>query len=135
MKDGYPSNQAELDAMLASLVSPRVVTDDIPVIVREGVSQEVSQEVSNTKKSSRPAYPWAKWCDGEYHNIRRGVDFDVPRTTMQLTLYNTAARKGLYVFTEKWAGQGDEGIGFQMFRTKHERDMMKYGTWEEADGE
>lgn len=83
-------------------------------------SQTPRETVS--KRGQTQKFPWEVWADGKYHTATKWEDFEMSVQDFQNRLYNYARRKELFVYSES---HGQDGVGFQFFRTRVERDVAK----------
>jgi hypothetical protein len=69
--------------------------------LRERAEETLREEERNKPKGGRKAkYPWDKWMDGDWHTVKRGVDFLQPLESFRSMLYGHAARKDMQVMTQ-----------------------------------
>jgi len=80
--------------------------------------QQQPDPPSTSTTVRKTKYPWDIWLDGKLHTAIHGKDFSSPLSTFQITLSNTARRKGLFIRT---AVQSDRiSVVLQAFKTKEE---------------
>lgn len=64
-------------------------------------------------RTGRPAiYPWEQWLDGSAWRIRKGVDFQIPVTSMAAIIRQRAEREGMWATCRRVQ---DEAIEFQVY--------------------
>lgn len=96
---------------------------------REDTSRE--RELKRVGVTPRPPSRWNEWLDGEYHALRKGIDFDVPVERMRTRVHNRAKAKGLVVWTE--SGEGGTILGIQAFSSQAEKARAKYKAKTQSD--
>ena len=73
-------------------------------------SPEASEPASKEARKSK--YPWDLWMDGEYHEVIRGEDFEMPIPKFQTLLHRKAGDKDLKVKSETVKGTTKQTCGF-----------------------
>jgi hypothetical protein len=66
-------------------------------------------------------YPWDEWIDGSAWEIRRGEDYDVVTENMRVNLHMKADSLHAKVRTRKFGDGRGEGLIFQFFELKEEK--------------
>lgn len=84
-----------------SEMSQAEINELMGIVPEENKPRVTPRPTQPTTSNGRVRYNWDAWTDGEYHELVRGRDFDVPISKMQVQCYRRAQDMDMVVKTEK----------------------------------